>query len=84
MSFVDTGGTYQGVIYGIEDDPNYEVGDRVIAFFKEYSPGKYRVAGGPSGRFGVTGGVVKPMVKDGVPFAGEISETDFAARVQNE
>ena len=69
VSYVQTGGTYQGVTYQIDDDPLVQVGDRVLMFFSEYSPGTYRVTGGPTGRFSVAGGVVKPVVEDGVQVA---------------
>ncbi len=77
VSFVETGGTYQGVTYEVEDEPLLQVGDRVLIFFTEYSPGKYRVTGGPTGRFSVAGGVVKPIVEDGVQVAAGTSASSL-------
>lgn len=64
-----TGGVAKayGVVYETRDDPLFNVGDDVILFLIQYAPGKYRVSGGPSGRFSVTSGSVSAIVKDGVP-----------------
>jgi hypothetical protein len=79
VTFEQTGGTYQGVTYQVEDDPLFHVGDRAIMFFTEYSPGKYRVTGGPTGRFGIIGGQVKPTVPDGVQVPPGTGESAFLA-----
>ena len=79
VTFEQTGGTYQGVTYQVEDDPLFHVGDHAILFFTEYSPGKYRVSGGPTGRFGIVGGQVKPTVPDGVPVTPGTAEASFIA-----
>ena len=76
--FHENGGTYQGTTYIVNDDPLYQVGQHVILFFTEYSPGNYRVAGGPTGRFLVTNGVVKPITSDGVQLAPNTNEHQFA------
>jgi hypothetical protein len=79
VTFEQTGGTYQGVTYQVDDDPPFHVGDRAVLFFTEYSPGKYRVTGGPTGRFGIVGGKVRPTVGDGVQVAPGTSESAFTA-----
>jgi hypothetical protein len=83
VTFEETGGTYNGVTFEIEDDPLYNVGDRVVMFFTEYSPGKYRVTGGPTGRFTVAGNSVVPMVKDGVQLEPGATESAFLATIQS-
>lgn len=83
VTFQETGGTYQGVTFEIEDDPLYTVGDRVVMFFTEYSPGQYRVTGGPTGRFTVSGSKVVPTVKDGVQLAAGTSESAFLGSIQS-
>jgi hypothetical protein len=82
VSFVETGGTLGGVTYELEDDPLFKVGDHVLMFFTEYSPGKYRVTGGPTGRFTVSGGVVTPTVKGGVPVPTGTTTTSLLASLQ--
>jgi hypothetical protein len=79
VTFEQTGGTLQGVTYEVEDDPLFHVGDRAVLFFTEYSPGKYRVTGGPTGRFAIAGGQVKPAVPDGVPVSAGTDESTFIA-----
>jgi hypothetical protein len=79
VTFEQTGGTFQGVTYQIEDDPLFHVGDRAVLFFTEYSPGKYRVTGGPTGRFAIVGGHVKPTVADGVQVPPGTGESAFIA-----
>jgi hypothetical protein len=79
MTFEQTGGTYQGVTYQVDDDPLFHVGDRAVLFFTEYSPGRYRVTGGPTGRFALVGGQVRPTVADGVPVAPGTAESAFTA-----
>jgi hypothetical protein len=81
VTFEQTGGTYQGVTYEISDDPLFHVGDRVLMFFTEYTPGKYRVTGGPTGRFAISGGTVRPIVADGVQLAPGIGEAAFAGTI---
>jgi hypothetical protein len=81
VTFKETGGTYDGVTYEIEDDPLYNVGDRVVMFFTEYSPGQYRVTGGPTGRFTVSGSRIVPTVKDGVQVVAGTSESAFVGTV---
>ena len=76
--FHENGGTYQGTTYVVNDDPLYQVGQHVVLFFTEYSPGNYRVAGGPTGRFLVANGVVKPISPDGVQLAQNTNENQFA------
>jgi hypothetical protein len=79
MTFEQTGGTYQGVTYQVDDDPLFHVGDRAVLFFTEYGPGKYRVTGGPTGRFGIVGGQVRPTVADGVQVGPGTGESAFIA-----
>jgi hypothetical protein len=79
VTFEQTGGTYQGVTYQVDDDPLFHVGDRAVLFFTEYSPGKYRVTGGPTGRFGIVGGQVRATVPDGVQVAPGTAESAFTA-----
>ncbi len=83
VTFEETGGTFNGVTYEIEDDPLYNVGDRLVMFFTEYSPGQYRVTGGPTGRFTVAGNSVVPTVKDGVQLEPGATESTFLATIQS-
>ena len=75
--FHENGGTYQGTTYVVNDDPLYQVGQHVVLFFTEYSPGNYRVAGGPTGRFLVANGVVKSIASEGVQLAPYTNENQF-------
>ena len=80
--FHENGGSYQGKTYTLEDDPLYQTGQHVILFVTEYSPGKYRVAGGPTGRFLVENNQVKPMVSNGIHLTQGTSESNFADNVK--
>jgi hypothetical protein len=66
VTFEQTGGTYQNVTYVVDDDPLFQPGEKVVVFFKEYSPDHYRVAGGPTGRFSLTSNMVSPVLTDGI------------------
>jgi hypothetical protein len=83
VTFEQTGGTYDGVTFEVDDDPLFQAGDRVIMFFTEYSPGKYRVTGGPTGRFTIAGGRVVPMVPDGLNVGPGTGESAFVAALQS-
>jgi hypothetical protein len=82
VSFIETGGVLGGVTYELDDDPLFQVGDHVLVFFTEYSPGKYRVTGGPTGRFTVSGTVVKPTIKDGVQIPAGTTASSFLTSLQ--
>jgi hypothetical protein len=51
----------QPVHMEVADDPLFTVGDQVLLFLHQYSPGHYFVEGGPSGRFSVVNGLVSPI-----------------------
>ena len=76
--FHQNGGAYNGKTYALEDDPLYQVGQHVVLFFTEYSPGKYRVTGGPTGRFLIENNQVRPLVSNGVQLASNTDENEFA------
>lgn len=78
LLFHENGGKAQdGTTYVIEDDPLYQVGQQVILFFTEYSPGQYRVTGGPTGRFVTESKQVKPIVPNGVQLSSGMNENGF-------
>ena len=66
VTFEQTGGTVGNTTYEDDDDPLFRVGEEVIVFFQEYSPGMYRVSGGPTGRFAVTTNGVQPITPGGI------------------
>ncbi len=75
--FHANGGNYNGKTYILDDDPMYHVGQHVVLFFTEYSPGKYRVPGGPTGRFLIENNQVKPIVTNGVQLSPSTDEKSF-------
>jgi len=77
------GGNVDNVTYVTPDDPLFKMNEQVILFLQEYQPGKFRIAGGPTGRFTVANGIVKPIVTDGVQLPGNTSEAQFALDLQN-
>jgi hypothetical protein len=77
VTFEQTGGVYQNVTYIVDDDPLFQLGESVVVFFKEYSPGHYRVAGGPTGRFSLSGDAVSAVLKDGIQVPTGTSVTDL-------
>lgn len=68
-----TGAASSDVITDVDDDPLFRVGDQAVLFLHEYSPGKYFVIGGPTGRFSIVNGAVKPINDQGVPFSGDLA-----------
>src|SRR6266446_1772843 len=81
IHFHENGGTYNGTTYVLDDDPLYQIGQHVVLFFTEYSPGKYRVTGGPTGRFIIENNQVKPIVSNGVQLPPNTDENGFANSV---
>jgi hypothetical protein len=61
VTIKQTGGVVDGSTVQVDDDPMFAVGDEVVLFLAEGSPGLYRVIGGPNGRYVVVGGKVKPF-----------------------
>ena len=80
LTLHQTGGLVNNVKYQINDDPLFQQGEQYVLFLHQYKPGFYNVIGGPSGRFVVQGGMIKPINTDGVPFSG--SQDEFMAQVQ--
>ncbi len=66
IRLTQTGGVFDGVAYEIGDDPLFQVGTQTVLFLKQVEPGRYRVSGGPSGRFYVENETVRTIVADGV------------------
>lgn len=83
ITFQQTGGTYKNVTYQISDDPLFHIGDQTILFFTEYSPGKYRVSGGPTGHFSVENGMVRPIVSDGAQLPASTDVSHFVTALQS-
>lgn len=77
------GGEVNNVTYQVDDDPLFKMNEQVILFLQEYQPGQYRIAGGPTGRFKITNGVVIPTVMDGVQVSSSTNEIQFATDIQN-
>lgn len=77
-----TGGVMNGYRYEVEDDTLFSIGERAILFLREYSPGKYHVIGGPTGRFRSSGGRVAPIVTTGVRFTSPMTEGEFISLVE--
>lgn len=61
IHFHENGGIAGSKTYIVEDDPLYQTDQHVILFFTEYSPGKYRVTSGPTGRFLIDNQQVTPI-----------------------
>jgi len=78
-----TGGPLpDGTIGVIEDDPLLVPGEHLVLFLNEYAPGKYFIAGGPTGRMqeedGQVGAMPESIATDGLP-----ADTDaFVKRVK--
>jgi hypothetical protein len=74
-----TGGIIGDSRFEVADDPLFQVGEHVILFLHEYSPGHFFVIGGPTGRFEVLGGYAHAMSPDGVKFTNPVTEAEFVA-----
>ncbi|HKS70959.1 MAG TPA: hypothetical protein VJQ45_11085 [Ktedonobacterales bacterium] len=75
-------GTMTTVHMEITDDPLMHVGDHLFLFLHQYAPGHYFVVGGPSGRFAVLNGIVRPINDEGVRVSGSPSSAAFTSTVQ--
>lgn len=73
LSVHQTGGTVDGVLMQVDDDPLFKVGDSAILFLHQYAPGMYYVIGGPTGRFKVANDQVSPINSEGVKFSGSLA-----------
>jgi hypothetical protein len=71
----------QAVHMEVVDDPLFQVGDQVIVFLHEYSPGRYYVEGGPSGRFHINKDMVTPINSKGIHLPTAMSVDQFASQV---
>ncbi len=79
VTFHENGGKDQdGTMYIMEDDPLYQVGQHVVLFIEEYNPGKYVVAGGPTGRFVIENNSVKPIAGNGVQLPSNMNENTLS------
>lgn len=77
-----TGGVIGGHRYEVTDDPLFQVGEHVILYLKQYGPDHYYVIGGPTGRFKVEGGSLRPMAQDGVRLVSPMSEAGWLATLR--
>ena len=81
LTLTQTGGLVSGTTVQVSDDPLYRVGEELVLFLKEGTPGLYHVVGGPNGRYSVTDGKVKPFSNEtAAATAGTTSA--FAAEVK--
>jgi len=76
------GGFYKNTYYQESDDPVFQRGEETFLFLREVSPNLYVVCGGPSGRFLVQNGRVKPIVKDGVQLLASTNVSNFISTIQ--
>ncbi len=83
LTIHQTGGIIGDTLYEVEDDPLFQVGEQLILFLHEYSPGRYYVAGGPTGRFEIHDNMVTPVNDEGVKFSAPMTEDDFIEAIQN-
>ncbi|WP_347110133.1 hypothetical protein AAHB33_05445 [Paenarthrobacter sp. S56] len=80
LTIRQTGGSVDGVLHQISDDPLFKVSEHAVLFLKEPETGLFYVVGGPSGRFEVKSGKVIPLGTEGTKFDGTLEE--FAAAVK--
>ncbi|HEY7347603.1 MAG TPA: hypothetical protein VH599_04735 [Ktedonobacterales bacterium] len=83
LTIHQVGGVMGDTLYEVEDDPLFQVGEHLILFLHEYSPGHYYVAGGPTGRFEIRNNMVTPVNDEGVKFSAPMTEADFIAAIQS-
>jgi len=63
----------------LKDDPAVPPDATIIVCLTEFSPGAYRVTGGPSGRFEVKDGKVTAVVPNGVELGADVNVQTFRA-----
>jgi hypothetical protein len=76
-----TGGIVNNRRCTVSDDPLFQVGEQAVLFLHQYSSGHYFVNGGPSGRFSLQRGMVKPINNEGIQFAA-LPLAAFITKVQ--
>jgi hypothetical protein len=76
-----TGGIMNNTRYTVSDDPLFQIGEQAVLFLCQYSPAHFLVNGGPTGRFSLQHGMVKPINNEGIHFAA-LPLADFVAKVQ--
>lgn len=76
------GGLYKNTLYRESDDPRFQIGEQSFLFLREIAPNLYVVIGGPTGRFIIQNGSVKPIVQDGVHLPASTNVSDFTSSVQ--
>jgi hypothetical protein len=72
-----TGGIRQNVKFEVEDDPLFTVGEHVALFVREYAPGKFKIVGGPTGRFVVLEGIARAIAPDAIALPEGASVDDL-------
>jgi hypothetical protein len=82
LTLNQTGGLVGGTTFQVADDPLFKIGDELVLFLKEGTPGLYHVVGGPNGRYSVTNGAVKPFSSE-TATATAGSTSAFAAEVKS-
>lgn len=81
-----TGGVINTTRFEIDDDPLFQIGEQAILFLVVYSPGHAYVNGGPTGRFLVQHGVVRPRDSQSgmaIYIGHPVSESAFLTEIQN-
>jgi len=76
-----TGGSVNSELLQLDDDPLFHVNEQAVLFLHEYALGQYYVVGGPTGRFGIQAGYVRPTAPDGVKLAEGTTETIFLSSI---
>ncbi len=76
-----TGGTVSGVTTQVEDDTLFRPGESVVLFLREYSPGRFRVLGGPAGRFDVSRGLITPASRSLSDVPAQLPLETFTSQV---
>lgn len=77
-----TGGLVNNRPVSVESDPLFQIGEQAVLFLKQYSPGHYFVAGGPSGRFRIVNHQVTPITTAGVSLNWPVADSTFFTLVQ--
>ncbi len=77
-----TGGTINNTKFELHEDPLFKPGEKTLVFLKVYSL-QESVTLGPSGRFTIENGLVKPMSDAGVKVTNPKSEVAFITEIKS-
>lgn len=82
VSLVMTGGSKDGVLFEIDDDPLMDIHDNFIIFARQNDSGTYTILSGPQGRMSIENGFVSSLIGSSISVQ-DVPLDDFIAEIQS-